>query len=119
MESFAQFSSDLDAETRRSLEHGEASMEVLKQPLRARFLWKSRSPSCMPSSTITLSTSRCRMWQYEKSLYEYSGQRCRRAAVMDTIRTTGNLDKDTEEQIKAVLTGIPKALSRRIKGKEA
>ena len=33
MESFAQFSSDLDAETRRQLEHGKALMELLKQPL--------------------------------------------------------------------------------------
>ena len=33
MESFAQFSSDLDAETRCQLEHGKALMEMLKQPL--------------------------------------------------------------------------------------
>ncbi len=32
-ESFAQFSSDLDAETRRQLDHGKALMEMLKQPL--------------------------------------------------------------------------------------
>jgi len=33
MESFAQFSSDLDSETRRQLDHGKALMEMLKQPL--------------------------------------------------------------------------------------
>ena len=33
MESFAQFSSDLDAETRRQLDHGKALMEMLKQLL--------------------------------------------------------------------------------------
>jgi F-type H+-transporting ATPase subunit alpha len=33
MESFAQFSSDLDAETRRQLDHGKALTEMLKQPL--------------------------------------------------------------------------------------
>ena len=33
MESFAQFSSDLDAETRRQLDHGKTLMEMLKQPL--------------------------------------------------------------------------------------
>ena len=33
MESFAQFGSDLDAETRRQLDHGKALMEMLKQPL--------------------------------------------------------------------------------------
>ena len=36
MESFSQFSSDLDAETRRQLEHGKALMELLKQPLYQR-----------------------------------------------------------------------------------
>ena len=41
MESFAQFSSDLDAETRRQLEHGKALTEMLKQPL--------YQPSPMPS----------------------------------------------------------------------
>ena len=33
MESYAQFSSDLDAETRHQLEHGKALTEMLKQPL--------------------------------------------------------------------------------------
>ena len=33
MESFSQFSSDLDAETRHQLEHGKALTEMLKQPL--------------------------------------------------------------------------------------
>ena len=33
MESFAQFGSDLDAETRHQLEHGKALTEMLKQPL--------------------------------------------------------------------------------------
>ena len=33
MESFAQFSSDLDSETRHQLEHGKALTEMLKQPL--------------------------------------------------------------------------------------
>ena len=33
MEAFAQFSSDLDAETRHQLEHGKALTEMLKQPL--------------------------------------------------------------------------------------
>ena len=33
MESFAQFSSELDAETRHQLEHGKALTEMLKQPL--------------------------------------------------------------------------------------
>ena len=42
--------------------------------------------------------------EYEKGLYEYLENDAAGAAVMETIRTTGNLDKDTEEQLKAVLT---------------
>ena len=42
--------------------------------------------------------------EYEKSLYEYLDNDAAGAAVMETIRTTGNLDKDTEEQLKSVLT---------------
>ena len=43
--------------------------------------------------------------EYEKGLYEYLDNDAAGAAVMETIRSTGNLDKDTEEQLKAVLTG--------------
>ena len=42
--------------------------------------------------------------EYEKGLYEYLDNNAAGAAVMETIRTTGNLDKDTEEQLKSVLT---------------
>ena len=42
--------------------------------------------------------------EYEKSLYEYLDNDAAGAAVMETIRTTGNLDKDTEEALKGVLS---------------
>ena len=41
--------------------------------------------------------------EYEKGLYEYLDTDAAGASVMETIRTTGNLDKDTEEQLKKVL----------------
>ena len=41
--------------------------------------------------------------EYERGLYEHLDNDAAGAAVMDTIRTTGNLDKDTEEQLKKVL----------------
>ena len=43
-------------------------------------------------------------WLDEKGLYEYLDNNADGAKVMETIRTTGNLDKDTEEQLKTVLT---------------
>ena len=42
--------------------------------------------------------------EYEKGLYEYLENDAAGAAVMETIRTTGNLDKDTEEALKGVLS---------------
>ena len=44
------------------------------------------------------------MADYEKGLYESLENDAAGAAVMETIRTTGNLDKDTEEKLKSVLT---------------
>ena len=41
--------------------------------------------------------------EYEKGLYEYLDSDAAGAAVMETVRTTGNLDKDTEEKLKSVL----------------
>ena len=42
--------------------------------------------------------------EYEKGLYEYLDNNADGAKVMETIRTTGNLDKDTEEALKGVLS---------------
>ena len=74
MESFAQFSSDLDAETRRQLDHGKALMEMLKQPLYqpsptpsrwSRWCWlptvcwtNCPLPSCAPNFRICASVPR-------------------------------------------------------------
>ena len=42
--------------------------------------------------------------EYEHRLYEYLDENVTAAGVMETIRTTGNLDKDTEEALKGVLS---------------
>ena len=42
--------------------------------------------------------------EYEQSLYEFLDANAAAAAVMDTIRTTGKLEKDTEEALRAALT---------------
>ena len=46
MESFTQFSSDLDATTKEQLQYGQGLMELLKQPL--------AHPLSMPEQVITL-----------------------------------------------------------------
>ncbi len=74
------------------------------EPLRSRG-GKSRWLSCMPTIHDYLVNVKVPdVAEYEKSLYEYLDNDAAGAAVMETIRTTGNLDKDTEEQLKTVLT---------------
>lgn len=41
--------------------------------------------------------------EYERRLYEYLDENVTAAGVMETIRTTGDLKPETEEQLKQVL----------------
>ncbi|MFQ8750807.1 MAG: F0F1 ATP synthase subunit alpha [Faecalibacterium prausnitzii] len=99
MESFAQFSSDLDAETRHQLEHGKALTEMLKQPL--------YQPKTDAEQVVTLVLASHGMLD-EVPLAE---QRARTAAfvrqfhadvsgTMDAITATGKL---TPEQTDTIL----------------
>ena len=99
MESFAQFSSDLDAETRHQLEHGKALTEMLKQPL--------YQPKTDAEQVVTLVLASHGMLD-EMPLAE---QRARTAAfvrqfhadvsgTMDAITATGKL---TPEQTDTIL----------------
>ena len=54
LQGFAQFGSDLDADTKARLAQGERIVEVLKQNRSAPCLWKSRWLSLLRPSTITL-----------------------------------------------------------------
>ena len=100
MESFAQFSSDLDAETRRQLEHGKALTEMLKQPL------------CQPKSDaeqvvvltlashgmlddLPLADQRAKTNAFVRQFHaDVSG-------TMDAITSTGKI---TPEQVDTILT---------------
>ena len=42
--------------------------------------------------------------EYERRLYEYLDENVTAAGVMETIRTTGKLEKDAEEALKGVLS---------------
>jgi hypothetical protein len=58
MAAFAQFSSDLDAATKRQLDRGERLVEVMKQGSSPRYRWRSRSSSCTPPRAAP--STRCR-----------------------------------------------------------
>ena len=100
MESFAQFSSDLDAETRRQLEHGKARTEMLKQPL---YQPKSDAEQVVILTlashgmldTLPLAEQRAKVNAFVRSFHaDVSG-------AMDAIASTGKI---TPEQVDAILT---------------
>ena len=105
LQSFAQFGSDLDADTKARLAQGERIVEVLKQNRSAPVpVEKQVAILYATIHDYLVNVKVPDVAEYEKSLYEYLDNDATGAAVMNTIRTTGNLDKDTEEQLKAVLT---------------
>ena len=105
LQSFAQFGSDLDADTKARLAQGERIVEVLKQNRSAPVpVEKQVAILYATIHDYLVNVKVPDVAEYEKSLYEYLDSDAAGAAVMDTIRTTGNLDKDTEEQLKTVLT---------------
>ena len=105
LQSFAQFGSDLDEDTKRRLAQGERIVEVLKQNRSAPVpVEKQVAILYATIHDYLVKVKVPDVSEYEKSLYEYLDNDAAGAAVMETVRTTGNLDKDTEEQLKSVLT---------------
>ena len=99
MESFAQFSSDLDAETRRQLEHGKALMEMLKQPL--------YQPKSDAEQVVVLTLASHGMLdslptteQRAKTTAFVRQFRADVSGTMDAITATGKI---TPEQVDAIL----------------
>ena len=99
MESFAQFSSDLDAETRRQLEHGKALMEMLKQPL--------YQPKSDAEQVVTLTLASHGMLdslptteQRAKTTAFVRQFRADVSGTMDAITASGKI---TPEQVDAIL----------------
>ena len=99
MESFAQFSSELDAETRRQLEHGKALMEMLKQPL--------YQPKSDAEQVVTLTLASHGMLdslptteQRAKTTAFVRQFRADVSGTMDAITSTGKI---TPEQVDAIL----------------
>ena len=105
LQSFAQFGSDLDADTKARLAQGERIVEVLKQNRSAPVAVEKQVAILYATIHDYLVKVRVPdVAEYEKGLYEYLDNSADGAKVMETIRTTGNLDKDTEEALKGVLS---------------
>ena len=103
LQSFAQFGSDLDADTRARLAQGERIVAVLKQ---------GRSAPLPVEKQVCILYAVVNNWlkdvpveqvpEYERGLYEYLDAQA--PAVLASIRDTGKLEADTEQALKDALT---------------
>ena len=105
LQSFAQFGSDLDADTKARLAQGERIVEVLKQNRSAPVAVEKQVAILYATIYDYLVNIKVpAVAEYEKGLYEYLDTDAAGASVMETIRTTGKLEKDAEEALKGVLS---------------
>ena len=102
LQSFAQFGSDLDADTKARLAQGERIVEVLKQD--------RNSPISMEHQVCILYAVTHDLLkdvavedvkEYEHGLYTYMDGHA--PDVLETIRTSGKLEKETETALAAAL----------------
>ena len=105
LQSFAQFGSDLDADTKARLSLGERIVAVLKQ--------KNNAPVEVAHQVCVLyavtkgylkDVEVARVPEFELQLKEFMDARY--SNVLEAIRTTGKLESETEELLKAALTEL-------------
>ena len=104
LQSFAQFGSDLDADTKAQLEQGARIVEVLKQGQNAPIAVEKQVAIFYAVVNGILSRVAVDdIKKYEAGLYTYLDTDAEGAAVMQDIRTTGKLEKETEEKLRKVI----------------
>ena len=100
LQSFAQFGSDLDADTKARLALGERIVEVLKQKNNAPV--EVAHQVCILYAVINgylKDVPVSSVPEFELQLREYMEDHC--SQTLDAIRNTGKLEQETEEQLKA------------------
>ena len=105
LQSFAQFGSDLDADTKARLALGERIVGVLKQ--------KNNAPVEVAHQVCIIyavthgflkNIDVDQIPEFEKRMQEFMDNRY--SGVLEAIRTSGKLEKDTEESLNAALTEL-------------
>ena len=102
--SFAQFGSDLDADTKARLEQGVRIVEVLKQNQNAPVPVEKQVAILYAVTKGILSKVAAEdVRAYDDGLYTWLDTDAEGAAVMQEISATGKLEADTEEKLKSAL----------------
>ena len=104
LQSFAQFGSDLDADTKTRLEQGARIVEVLKQNQNAPVPVEKQVAILYAVTKGILSRVATEdVRSYEAGLYTWIDSDAQGAAAMQEIRSTGALSAETEEKLKGAL----------------
>ena len=102
---FSQFASDLDAETREQLEHGERVTELMKQ--------NQYSPLSVAETSVSLFAAEKgylkdielnKVLDFEAALHSYMNNE--KSELMNTINETGNYNDDIESQLHEAFTSF-------------
>ena len=105
LQSFAQFGSDLDADTKARLALGERIVAVLKQKNNAPVEVAHQVCIIYAVTNGYLNTVGVdKIPEFEQRLQEFMENRY--SDVLEAIRTTGKLEQDTEGKLKAALTAL-------------
>lgn len=104
LQSFAQFGSDLDADTKARLAQGERIVEVLKQGKSAPVsVEKQVAILYAVVNNILLPIPVEEIREYEEDLYRFLDRDPDAVSVMEEIRKTGAYSEDAEARLKAAL----------------
>ena len=104
LQSFAQFGSDLDADTKARLEQGARIVEVLKQNQNAPVpVEKQVAILYAVTKGVLESVNVEDVNIYESGLYTYLDTDAAGVEVMQEIRSTGKLEQETEQKLRSVL----------------
>ena len=104
LQSFAQFGSDLDADTKARLEQGARIVEVLKQNQNAPVAVEKQVAILYAVTKGILSKVAIEdVRDYEAGLYTWLDGDAQGASAMQEIRSTGALSAETEAKLKSAL----------------
>ena len=104
LQSFAQFGSDLDADTKARLEQGARIVEVLKQSQNAPVPVEKQVAILYAVTKGILEKVKVEdVSAYESGLYTYLDADAAGMEVMQLISSTGKLEPETEEKLRHVL----------------
>ena len=104
LQSFAQFGSDLDADTKARLEQGARIVEVLKQSQNAPVPVEKQVAILYAVTKGILENVKVEdVNAYEAGLYTYLDADAAGLEVMQLISTIGKLEPETEEKLRHVL----------------